>query len=215
MKNHTSLFPRLSRGFTLIELLVVVTIIGILASLSVPAVNMALDAAKRADASAMIGNLQTALTSYQSEYSDWPRIVASNTNSEGDVFIGPGAWADLYQVLAAVTNNSNLVYSNNRRQIPFIQFPNKILSSGSYTAGSMGSIIGNETNPTAVVNVLDPWGRPYNLVLDYNYDNTIQVPNLNASVTNADQNIRASLAIWSTGKNPTNPKQGRWVGTWK
>jgi prepilin-type N-terminal cleavage/methylation domain-containing protein len=212
---HPHSFPcRLSRGFTLIELLVVVTIIGILVSLAVPATSMALDAAKRAEAAAFMSSMRTAMVGYSGEYGDWPPALASFTNTQGDAFVGPNTgWSSVYQVLAAVTNDTNLVFSNNRRQLVFMEFPPKTLTAQTYTMGA--ALIGNETNPVSVINVLDPWGRPYFMVVDYNYDNLVYVPNLSSTNTNANTVLRSSIAIWSTGKNPSSPSSGKWVGTWK
>jgi len=71
--------PRVSENsaFTLIELLVVIAIIGILMSLLFPAVNGALRAARKAQASNDVTQIATAIVAYNTEYGQWP------TNAKG------------------------------------------------------------------------------------------------------------------------------------
>ena len=64
------------RGFTMIELLVVVAIIGVLMSLLFPAVQGALDSAKKAQAKNDAVQIATAIVAYDTEYGRLP-----NSNS--------------------------------------------------------------------------------------------------------------------------------------
>ncbi len=64
------------RGFTMIELLVVVAIIGVLMSLLFPAVQGALDSAKKAQAKNDAMQIATAIVAYDTEYGRLP-----NSNS--------------------------------------------------------------------------------------------------------------------------------------
>jgi prepilin-type N-terminal cleavage/methylation domain-containing protein len=72
------------RGFTLIELLVVVAIIGVLMSLLFPAVQGALDSAKKAQAKNDVMQIATAIVAFDTEYgrlpdtSSAPQTVSSN-----------------------------------------------------------------------------------------------------------------------------------------
>lgn len=59
-------------GFTLVELLVVITIIGILISLTVPAVNSVRETARRTSCANNISNLVKALTAYEAKYQKLP-----------------------------------------------------------------------------------------------------------------------------------------------
>jgi prepilin-type N-terminal cleavage/methylation domain-containing protein len=63
-------FPK--SAFTLIELLVVIAIIGILAGLLFPAVNGALDSARKAQAKNDVVQIATAVTAYETEYGRLP-----------------------------------------------------------------------------------------------------------------------------------------------
>lgn len=86
-------------AFTLIELLVVISIIAILASLAFPAVNGALDTAKKAQAKNNAVQIATAVAAYETEYGRLP------TNS--GTTVGSTLMAAL--TAASTTNNSRSI----------------------------------------------------------------------------------------------------------
>lgn len=63
---------RQEKGFTLIELLIVVAIIGILAGIAVPRINLSLTKAKDATCKANINAIQSAIELYYFENDDYP-----------------------------------------------------------------------------------------------------------------------------------------------
>jgi prepilin-type N-terminal cleavage/methylation domain-containing protein len=73
------------RGFTVIELLVVVAIIGILMSLLFPAVQTALDAAKKAQAKNDVTQIATAIVAFDTEYGRLPSTNPVPQQLTGDV----------------------------------------------------------------------------------------------------------------------------------
>lgn len=134
------------RAFTLIELLVVIAIIGILASLLFPAVNGAIDAARKAQAKNDVVQIATAVTGYETEYGRLPTNVSSMT-------------VDFTRILTGQDTN------NNTRKISFIEV-------GARKPDVVGKGGRSGTNATAFV---DPWGNIYAIAMDADYDNNIQV----------------------------------------
>ncbi len=98
-----------SRAFTLIELLIVIAIIGILMSLLFPAVNAAIDSARKAQAKNDVTQIATAVFAYETEYG---RLPATNSGAQN---VGS-------PVLAALMGSN--VSSLNPRLIVFLEVNN-------------------------------------------------------------------------------------------
>jgi prepilin-type N-terminal cleavage/methylation domain-containing protein len=75
-------------GFTLIELLVVISIIAILASLAFPAVNGALDSARKARAKNDVVQIATAVVAYETEYGRLPTNSTTVSKAFVDILTG-------------------------------------------------------------------------------------------------------------------------------
>jgi prepilin-type N-terminal cleavage/methylation domain-containing protein len=81
-KNPSPARSRTERqGFTLIELLVVISIIAVLAGLAFPAVNGAMDSARKARAKSDVTQIATAVVAYETEYGVLPTVTSSNVDS--------------------------------------------------------------------------------------------------------------------------------------
>lgn len=190
------------RAFTLVELVVVILIIAILAALLFTAGQTAIDRAKKAQAKNDLTQIVTAVNAFYTEYGKYP--IDSSLGS-GDVFYGSGSAPSgitiaaqttdkLFDVLrnnAANSSNSTLITTLNARAIVFLNAPSTKSSnkpmSGILTTGS-----------TNLGVWYDPWGVPYNVLIDGTYDN--QVPNPYASGAGPAL-LQQGVVAWSLGKN--------------
>lgn len=141
-------------AFTLIELLIVIAIIAILAGLAFPAVQGALDSGKKAQARNDLQQIVMAVKAYQLEYGKLPLL--SESASSGDV---PTNNSHLFNVLRG-TGNEGEDKDMNPRKIAFIE--PKVSKARKGGLGIDNGIF------------YDPWGTPYQIRMDHNYDNQIQ-----------------------------------------
>lgn len=100
---HPSLVTRHPFGFTLIELLVVISIIGVLAALSIPVMGAVKAAQYKKVARAELEQLETALENYKAKYGAYP---PSNKNSPGTDY-DPMMFSQLYYELSGVTRDAS------------------------------------------------------------------------------------------------------------
>jgi prepilin-type N-terminal cleavage/methylation domain-containing protein len=147
--NPTTTNSKKSAAFTLVELLVVISIIAILAGLSFPAVNGALDSAKKTHAKSNAVQIAAAVSAYEMEYGKLPPLTAGSSSSDSTGDVG----SFLTAILGGVSNNID-----NSRTVTFLE-------TSSYKKGKGG------TNSSG--DYLDPWGSAYKIALDHSYDNSI------------------------------------------
>jgi len=152
---------RSSKGFTLIEMLTVVAIIMLLASLILAALGVARDRARVLRARRDIAQLKSAFDAYYADYSAFPDPTQITGNSIENGYMVTGR--DVIQILRGRENHRG----QNPREIPYMDF---------------------HVNTTYFN---DPWGKPYRVALDVDYDGDVSVPGNNA--------LRMSVAAWSAG----------------
>ena len=133
----------ISKGFTLIELLVVIAIIGILAGLLFPAVNGAVNAARKAQARSDAVQIANACVMFETEYGGGP-WVSGQTEVKGDM---------LKALMGQNPTNDDFPGGMNRRRIVFLEVNDAKPRSGGYE---------DET-------FFDPWRGPYQFAYDSNY----------------------------------------------
>jgi prepilin-type N-terminal cleavage/methylation domain-containing protein len=146
----SSLRPRRkSAAFTLIELLVVMAIIAILAGLGFAGLQGALEAGKKAQARNDVQQVVMAVKAFLLEYGRLPTVDGSS-DFEGNN-------DQLFNVLRGTADQGSQLQMNPRR-IPFIEL--KTVSTSKGGIGPDGKLY-------------DPWGTPYKIRLDGDYDNEI------------------------------------------
>jgi type II secretory pathway pseudopilin PulG len=178
--------------------MVVIAIIVILAGLLFPAVQSVLDRAKKVQAKNDLTQIVTAVNAFYTEYGRYP--VNTTSGAASDVTFATNPTNDqLFDVLrnSATGGNSSLVATLNPRQIVFMSPPNvRDTSNPKFGISSNGQYY-------------DPWGKPYNIAVDANYNNIVAAPaytDLQGNYTTAadgsgDTGVRQGTISWSFGKD--------------
>jgi len=169
--------PRNSENsaFTLIELLVVIAIIGILMSLLFPAVNSAIDAAKKAQAKNDAVQIATAVIAYETEYGKLPSKLASAPTDDTTL---PAASNGIIGILMGTDT------ANNPRQIVFLE-----VQDVSKKKGKSGLKDGD---------FVDPWGNTYQIALDYDYNYTNVVSSgTETKAGSTNETLRKKVAVFN------------------
>jgi prepilin-type N-terminal cleavage/methylation domain-containing protein len=172
------------RAFTIIELLVVILIIGILVGFSFAAFQGVLERAKKVQAKNDLTQIVTAVNAFYTEYGKYP-LVTDDTPIANT--------ADLFYTLRAVASGANApvngVPAINPRAIVFISPPD----------------VKNPANPRSGIGsdgqFYDPWGTPYVVTIDGNYDNQIANPYSDSDGSAGAAQLRSGVIAYSFGKN--------------
>ena len=205
----TSRIRNTTPGFTLIELLTVIAIIAILMGLLFPAVATVKEAAKKADAKNACVGIVAAVKQYNAEYGKYPPIVVADSGSSTadaalDMVIGDPACTKakavnnvLFNTLRAIDRAPNDSNKLNPRKIIF--FEGKAVSDPASPRSGFLEKGGEATNLGCY---FDPWGKQYNVIIDTNYDNKIDVDQVYDDADwKADGRPRVGVGAFSMGKD--------------
>jgi prepilin-type N-terminal cleavage/methylation domain-containing protein len=187
-------------GFTLIELLIVIAIIAILIGLLFPAFKGVQDQARRTQAKNDLTQIVTAVNAFYTEYGKYPIATSA------DVIYGPGGTANnaLFNELQGCPTtgappptcsaNSTL----NARQIVFIS-PPAVKNPTNPRSGIATQAATINCFPVAIGEFVDPWGTPYNVEIDGNYDNQITTNPYGNNNGAGPQPLTIGVIAWSLG----------------
>lgn len=228
-------------AFTLIEMLVVIAIIGILASMLLPALSKAKDGAKKATAKTEENSLVNAIEQYKAQYSRLPASTGavgaaanaplnSNDFTFGTVLQANGQNATMTSngipAINTLQSGGKGAYQNYNSEVIAILRDDNFFPETNTVNGQLASHIYNPQK-TSLFNarattdtsspgigtddvLRDPWGNPYIVTLDLNYDGKCYDNFLNQmyqhntpapTAPNISLWVNADAIAWSFGPN--------------
>ena len=220
----------------MVELLLVIAIIAILAGIAIPVVGGMNKKGKETKARSEINAIKLAFQQFETDYGAFPQITntAKNVNSKLTTILNANNKGDL-KLNTKFNNkigdeNANIVYDE------FIQILNMTVATDDTVSGAKkGDTYTADTNPNKkkkryldppaklVKDIdgnegyffLDPWGRRYNIALDWNYDGKVENENNNNPGTfgGETENLMGKIFIFSYGEGKRGEKD--YITSWK
>ena len=175
------LLSRNRQAFTLIELLTVVAIIAMLAAGAFGGYNILIEKTKKKAASVMCQTLVNACEAYFGDYNQYP---APSGGGEGsDVTTTTGPEDGMIQTLVGQDPERN------RRSTDYL---GSIPTASEMPGGKYRNGMHSDDSSFAIY---DPWGSPYSITLDLDYDKEVQNPDGNSGTAM----LRKQVLVYSWG----------------
>jgi len=190
MKSQLS---RRKNGFTLVELLVVIAIIAVLAGLATPMALNALEKGKKISALATCTAIESAVNNFYTEYGGLP---TSQTQDEPAVNTTDAGSIDFLNILLGLKETADPPM--NTRAIKFL--------TAKDGKAKKDGLIYDQRSVAHVRGLYDPWGGPYMVMMDADYNGELKVQPAASTKSVTLHNRR--VAVWSNGADCTNGGKG-------
>ena len=174
--------PTSRNAFTLVELLVVIAIISILMGLLFIGARTVQEQAKKTQAKNDLAQIVTAINAFYTEYGRYP--TAATTDAAASY--GPGGLTN-DAVFNALRGLDTVL---NPRQIVFISPP--YAKDPNTPISGIGTV-------TGAGQYYDPWGTPYAIRMDGNYNNQIDTNPYSANA--GPSPLQLGVVAWSLGSD--------------
>jgi Tfp pilus assembly protein PilE len=173
-------------AWTLMELFTVIAVIAILLGIAYPAFSLVMERARKTQAKNDLTQIITAVNAYYTEYGKYPLVAVA-----ADTIYGSGGTpnGDLFYTLRAVALGANAADVANPRKIVFISPPDAKDQTNSRSGIK-----------TSDGQWYDPWGSPYNIEIDGDYNNQVANPYGGSGGAGSDP-INLEVIAWALGKN--------------
>ena len=194
------------RAFTLIELLVVISIIAVLMGLLFPVANMMKENGRKVTARSDVMATINATKYYFTEYGKYPELQIPAIATE-DAYAGDPATAlttpinnsALYDSLRAIGLRINVDHILNPKRVIFLEAKSvaKVTAPRGGFLDKAGAAGGDSTLEGCW---FDPWGKQYNIGIDRNYDNQVDMSKIYKDITLIDS-PRTGVTAFALGSD--------------